>query len=70
MEILRFFEFFFNILSKFSRKFMGEFRKFWKYAFVGGSEPDPPPPESSEIIKKLVAKSIETCKILKIFMNF
>ena len=28
------------------------------------------PPEASENIKKLVEKSLETCKIFKIFMNF
>ena len=27
-------------------------------------------PEASEIIKNLVEKSMETCKILKIFMNY
>ena len=54
----------FKILSKFLRKF----RKFWKYAFVGGSGAEPPGP--SEIIKNLVEKSMETCKRLKIFMNY
>ena len=46
---------------------MEKFRKFWKYGFVGGSGADPP--EASENIKKLVEKSMETCKILKIFIN-
>ena len=36
-EILRFFEIFLKSLSKFSRKFNGKCRKFWKCAFVGGS---------------------------------
>ena len=58
---------FFKILSKFSRKFREKFRKFGKYAFVGGSGAEPP--EASEIIKNLVEKSMETCKLLKTFMN-
>ena len=47
---------------------MEKFRKFRKYGFVGGSGAEPP--EASENIKKLVEKSVETGKILKIFMNF
>ena len=41
--------FFVNVL-KFSRKFRGNFRKFWKYGFVGGSGGGAP--EASENIKK------------------
>ena len=61
------FAIFWKFFSKFSRKFMKKFRKFWKYAFVGvqGTEP----PEASEIIKNLVEKSMETCKLLKILMT-
>ena len=55
------------MFSKLSRKFREKFRKFREYAFVGGSGAEPI--EASEIIKKLVEKSMETCKILKIFMN-
>ena len=46
---------------------MEKFRKFWKYGFVGGSGAEPH--EASENLKT-AEKSIETCKILKIFMNF
>ena len=67
-EILRFVENFFEILSKFSRKFMEKFRKFWKYGFVEGSGAEPP--EARENIKKFVEKSMENCKILKLFMKF
>ena len=44
------------------------FGKFWKCGFVGGSGAGPP--EASGNIKKLVENSMETFKILKIFMNF
>ena len=57
----------FEIFSKFTRKFREKFRKFWKYAFVGGSGAKPP--EASDIFKNLVEKSMETCK-LKVFMNY
>ena len=53
---------FFKTFSRFSRKFMETFRKFWKYAFIGANQ--------EKLFKKLVEKSIETCKILKVFMNF
>ena len=59
---------FLKILSKFSRKFREKFRKFWKYWFVGGSGGGAP--EASENIKKLVEKSMENGKILKLFMKF
>ena len=55
----------FYILTKFSRQLR---EKFWIYAFVGGSEGGAS--ETSENIKKWVEKSMETCKILKIFINF
>ena len=58
----------FKIWSKFSRKFMENFRKFWKYGFIGGSGAEPP--EASENIKKVVEKSMGNCKILKLFMKF
>ena len=58
----------FKIVSKFSRKYIGKFRKFWKYEFVRVLVEAPP--ETSEIRKKLIKKSMETCKILKIFTNF
>ena len=54
--------YFFKILSKFSRKLREKFRKFWKYGFVGVRS-------ASENIQKLVEKSTETRKNLKIFMN-
>ena len=47
---------------------MEKFRKFWKYAFVGVRAASPL--EAIEIIKSLVEKSMETGKILKIFMNY
>ena len=58
---------FFKIWSKFSRKFRENFRKLWKYGFVGGGAE---PPDANENIKKVVEKSIENCKILKLFMKF
>ena len=64
-EILRFFEKFYR---NFRENLGKKFRKSWKYGFVGG--PGAEPPEASENYKKLVEKSLETCKILKIFMNF
>ena len=67
-ELLRFYEKFLKFLSKFSRKFREKFRKFWKYAFVRGSGAEPP--EASENIKKVLEKSMENCKILKLFMKF
>ena len=51
---------FFEIFSKFSRKFMEKFRKFWKYVFVRGSRDGAQ--ESCENIKKLVEKSMEKWK--------
>ena len=41
---------------------MEKFRKFWKCGFVA--------PEASENIAKLVEKSMENGKILKLFMKF
>ena len=67
-EILRFFEICLKILSKFLQKFREKFRKFWEYAFVGVRRAEPP--EASENIKKVVEKSMENCKILKLFMKF
>ena len=55
----------FKILSKFSRKFREKFRK---YGSVWG--PGAEPPEASENIKKVVEKSMENGKILKLFMKF
>ena len=57
-----------KILSKFSQKCREKFRKFWKYGFVGGSGGGAA--EASENIKKLVEKSMENGKILKLFMKF
>ena len=78
MKILEFFENlnlnfaifwkFFKILSKISRKFRENFRKFWKYGFEGGSGGGDP--EANENITKLVEKSMENGKILKLFMKF
>ena len=48
-------------------KIMGKYRKFRTHAFVGGLGEAPEP---SEIIKYLFKKSMETCKTLKIFMDF
>ena len=58
----------FKILSKFQRKFREKFRKFWKCGFLCGSGAEPP--EASENIKKLVEKSMENGKILKVIMKF
>ena len=55
------------MLSNLSGKFMEKFRKFSKYGFVGGSGAEP---RRFENIKKLIEKSMETCKILKVFMHF
>ena len=60
-EILRFFEIYLNFYRNF-RENLGKIKKLWKYGFVGV--------EANENIKKLVDISMETCKILKIFMNF
>ena len=78
MNILEFFENlhvnfaifwkFFKIWSKFSLEFRENFRKCWKYGFVGGLGGGDP--EASENIKKVVEKSMENCKILKLFMKF
>ena len=43
---------------------------FWKYGFVGGSGGGGAPEASENILKKLVEKSMETCKLLKIAVNF
>ena len=61
------------MISRFSRKFMGKFRQVWKnpegfVGFVWGSGAEPP--EANENIKKVVEKSMENCKILKLFMKF
>ena len=48
-------------------KIYGKNRKFWKYGFVWGSGAEPP--EASENIKRVVEKSMENCKILKLFMK-
>ena len=63
-EILRFFEKFYEIQAKIS----GKFRKVWKYAFAWGSGAEAS--EVSEIIKNLIKKSMEACKLVKIFMNY
>ena len=65
---MRFIENLLKFLSKFSRKFREKFRKFWKYACRGGSGAEPS--EASEIIKNIVEKSMETCILLKIFINY
>ena len=59
-EIVLFFKFYRNFLENLGKIL----RKFWKYAFVGGSS------EASEIIENLVEKTMETSKHLKIFMNY
>ena len=50
------------------RKFSEKFKNIWKYTFVGGSRGGAP--DANEISKTLVEKSMETCKLLKFFMNF
>ena len=66
-EILLFFQKSLKSLSKFSRKFEETFRYFQKFGFLGvrGGAP-----EASEIIKNLVEKSMEPCKLLKNFHEF
>ena len=66
-EILRFFEKIFKFYRNF-RENLGKNLEFWKYAFVGGSGRGAP--KANEIIKNLVEKSMETCRLLKIFMNY
>ena len=67
---MRFFERILKFIEIFA-KIMEKHRKFWKYAFLGGSNGRiPPSPEASEIIKNLFEKSMETCKPLKIFINY
>ena len=51
------------MLSKFTRKFREKFRK---YAFIGGWG-GAEPPKLAKLFKKLVEKSMETYKILKVF---
>ena len=68
-EILRVFERFFKILSKFMQKFMenlGNLGNMHLYGVRGWAKPT----EVSEIIQNFVEKSVETCKHLKIFMNY
>ena len=62
-EILRFFEKIFKIYRNFRENLGKILENFGNMHFNGA-------PKASAIIKKLVTKSIETCKILKIFMNY
>ena len=48
---------------------MEKFRKLWKYGRGRGGL-GAELPEANEIIKNLVEKSMETGKLLKIFMNY
>ena len=63
-EILRFFEKF----LEFFRNFSENLENVGNMHLKGGSGAEPP--ESSKIFKKLLEKSMETGKILKIYMNF
>ena len=54
-------------LSKISRKFREKFRKFWNYGFVGIRAAESP---TLANILKINQNSMETCIILKFFMNF
>ena len=72
-EILRFFENFIKFYRdflKFYRHFRENLENFGNMHSYEVWGTETPPPEASEIIKNLVEKSMETCKILKIFMNF
>ena len=48
-------------------KILGNVRKFWRYRFVGVK--GAVLPEARESIKNLAEKSMENCKILKVFTN-
>ena len=48
---------------------MGKLRNIWKYAFVWGTVAEAPG-KQAKLFKRLVEKSMETCKILKSFMNY
>ena len=65
-ENLRYFE---KYYRNFREKLGKNLENFWNMGgFLEGSGAEPP--DASENFKKLVEKSLETCKILKIFMKF
>ena len=69
-EILRCFEKELKMLLEFLRKYIVIYRQFWKYACVEGSAGGGGThPQYSAGIKKVEEKSLETCKLLKTFMN-
>ena len=65
--ISRFFEIFLQFYRNF-RENLGKIQKILEICICKGFGGQTP--EAREIIKKLVEKSMETCKCLKIFMNY